>query len=113
MTDSTVYRVQPVGDLWRIELAGDSLAEYERSKDAAIVRAKTLASERRRRARSERDDRAGVRARHAAVLSLPSALDRASREHAVRGRFLAAWHQCAEVRSWAGSRRAGRRLLRA
>lgn len=43
MTGRTVYRVRPVDSLWRIELAGDSVAEYAATKGSAIERAKTLA----------------------------------------------------------------------
>ena len=43
MTDKTTYRVLREGDLWRIELAGDSVSEYEDTKGSAIERARALA----------------------------------------------------------------------
>lgn len=39
----TVYNVRAEGDLWRIELAGDSETEYAPTRAAAIERAKVLA----------------------------------------------------------------------
>jgi hypothetical protein len=39
----TVYRVRPIEGGWRIELAGDSVAEYAELKAEAIERAKVLA----------------------------------------------------------------------
>lgn len=43
MTGKTVYQVRLDGDLWRIELAGDSVTEFATTRAAAIERAKVLA----------------------------------------------------------------------
>lgn len=41
--NKTTYRVLREGTLWRIELAGDSVSEYEDTKASAIERARVLA----------------------------------------------------------------------
>ena len=43
MSNKTLYRVSVEGDLFKIELDGDSETEYARTKAQAIERAKVLA----------------------------------------------------------------------
>ncbi len=43
MEGITTYRVLPVGNAWKIELAGDSVTEWSDTKAEAIARARVLA----------------------------------------------------------------------